>query len=211
MLIQVGRQCKWTNDSKFLLSGYFDTIKNSPSQMYHSILQLCPPSSWLQKCYGAELSLGVKVVEGPAKWRTFSHSVSPGNYKEIAEFTEFSQELKVCFVLLSPGSGIGSDILSPLPQLQKIPFSTPIKHSQSVPSLNTNPKVQTLIPVCSSTNTNSTYSPFKSLKSAVMFHISPPAQKRLDILRNPLCKFAFWTMCIILSSFLHQGTLSGLV
>ena len=203
--------CKWANDSKLLLSGYFDTIKNSPSQVYNSILQLSPPSSWLQRCYGVELSLRVKVVEGLAEGRAFSNSVSSGNYKEIMEFMKFSQKLKVCFALLSPGSGIRSDILSPLSQLQNIPFSTPIKHSKSFPSLNSNLKSQTLVSVCSPTNINSAYSFPKSLKSVMMSHTSLLVQKRLNILRNPACKFAFLTICIILSSFLHQGTLSGAV
>jgi len=64
MLIQVGIPCKWTNDTKHILLEHFDTIHNYPSQIYHSVLQFCPPSSWLCKCYSAELSLRVKVVKG---------------------------------------------------------------------------------------------------------------------------------------------------
>jgi len=43
---------------------HFDTIYNSPSQIYHFALPFCPSSSWLQKCYGPELSHEVKVVKG---------------------------------------------------------------------------------------------------------------------------------------------------
>ena len=76
MLIQVGIPCKWTDDSK-LLFGYFDMIRNSPSQIYHYVLQL-PPSSWLRKCYS-----GVKVIEGElAEWGTDSHSVSSGKHTQ---------------------------------------------------------------------------------------------------------------------------------
>ena len=79
MLIQVGISCKWINDSKRLLMEHFDTIHNSPSQIYHSVLPLCPPSSWLCKYYSAELSLRVKAVKGlPVEWGACSHTVSIG-------------------------------------------------------------------------------------------------------------------------------------
>ena len=61
--------CKWTNDAQRFLLEHFDTIHNSPSQMYHSALPFCPSSSWLFKCYSGELLNEVKVVKGlSAEW-----------------------------------------------------------------------------------------------------------------------------------------------
>jgi len=77
MIIQAGIPCKLTNDSKRLLLENFDAIHNSPSQIYHYALLLCPSSSWLHKCYSAELSLKVRVVKGPsAEQGACSHTVS---------------------------------------------------------------------------------------------------------------------------------------
>ncbi|KAF9648432.1 hypothetical protein BDM02DRAFT_3115476 [Thelephora ganbajun] len=64
-LIQAGVSCKWINDSQCFLLEHFDTIKNYPSQIYHSALLFYPSSSWLSKCYSTELSHKVKVVKGP--------------------------------------------------------------------------------------------------------------------------------------------------
>jgi len=76
MLIQTGVPCKWTNDSQRFLLEHFDTIHNSPCQMYHSALPLCPPSSWLRDCYAAELLQEVKLVRGlPGEWGTCSRTV----------------------------------------------------------------------------------------------------------------------------------------
>jgi len=76
MLVQTGVPCKWTNDSQQFLLEHFDTIHNSPCQIYHSTLLLCPPSSWLHECYAAELSQVVKVVRGlPDEWGTCSRTV----------------------------------------------------------------------------------------------------------------------------------------
>ena len=59
----------WTNDSQRLLLEHFDTIHNSPSQLYHSALPFCPSSSWLHECYSLELSHEAKVVKGlSAEW-----------------------------------------------------------------------------------------------------------------------------------------------
>ena len=78
--IQTGVTCKWTNDSQHLLLEHFDTIHNFPSQIYHSVLPLSPPS-WLHKCYSAELSLKVKVIKDlPDEWGTCSHTVPLDNY-----------------------------------------------------------------------------------------------------------------------------------
>ena len=66
----------WTNDSQRFLLEHFDTIKNSPSQLYHSALPFSPSSSWLHEYYSLELSQEVKVVEGlPGDWGTCSCTV----------------------------------------------------------------------------------------------------------------------------------------
>ena len=70
------------DDSQHLLLEYFDTIHNSPSQIYHSALPFSPSSSWLCTYYSAELIQKVKVVKGlPAEWgecfRTVRLTASP--------------------------------------------------------------------------------------------------------------------------------------
>ena len=71
---------KWTNDSQHLLLEHFDAIRNSPFYIYHSALPFSPSSSWLQKCYSADLSLTVKVVKGAlAEWGICSRIVLLGN------------------------------------------------------------------------------------------------------------------------------------
>jgi hypothetical protein len=76
-LIQTGVSCEWAHDSQCFLLEFFDTIHNSPSQIYHSALLLSPSSSWVHKCYSAELSQVVKVVKGlPAGWATCSRTVT---------------------------------------------------------------------------------------------------------------------------------------
>jgi len=56
---------------------HFDTIHNSPSHIYHSALPFPPSSSWLHKCYSAELSQEVQVAEGlPAEWGTCLCTIS---------------------------------------------------------------------------------------------------------------------------------------
>ena len=68
--------CNWTNDAQRLLLEHFDTIQDCPSQIYHSALQFCPSSSWLQEQYGIEFLNEVKVVRGlPAEWGTCSRTV----------------------------------------------------------------------------------------------------------------------------------------
>ena len=77
MCIQTGAPCKWTNDSQRFLLEHFDTIWNSPSQIYHYALPFCPSSSWLQKYYSSQLSQVVKVVKGTsAKWGACSRTVT---------------------------------------------------------------------------------------------------------------------------------------
>jgi len=63
--------------------GYFEEICNSPSQLYHFALPLCPSSSWLCKYYAAELQHGPKVVKGlEAEWGICSRTVSLGLYTQ---------------------------------------------------------------------------------------------------------------------------------
>jgi len=77
--IQAGSSCKWVDDSQHFVLEHFDTICNSPFQIYHSALPLCPPLSWLHKHYTTELSQEVKVVRGlPAEWETCSRTVAFG-------------------------------------------------------------------------------------------------------------------------------------
>ena len=79
MNIQVGISCKWMDDSQQFLLEHLDTIHNSPSQIYHSALPFCPPSTFLQKCYYSELSQEVKVVKGlSARGGTCSRTASLG-------------------------------------------------------------------------------------------------------------------------------------
>ena len=79
MSIQAGIPCKWANDSQRFLLEHLDNIRGSPSHIYHSALPLSPSSTWLQECYGSELSQEVRVVRGlPATWGICSHTVSLG-------------------------------------------------------------------------------------------------------------------------------------
>ena len=75
-LTQIGASCGWANDSQHLLLEHFDAICSSPSQIYHSALPFSPSSSWVRKCYSADLLGEVKVVRGlPAKWGTCFRTV----------------------------------------------------------------------------------------------------------------------------------------
>jgi WD40 repeat protein len=65
------------NDSQRFLLEFFDTIQNSPSQIYHVALPFAPSSSWLHKSYRTELSGEVKVIKGlPAGWGSCSRTVT---------------------------------------------------------------------------------------------------------------------------------------
>ena len=69
--------CTWAKDTQRFLLEHFDTIHDSPSQIYHSALPFSPSSSWFQRCYSTELSNEVKVVKGlPAEWGACSRTVS---------------------------------------------------------------------------------------------------------------------------------------
>ena len=77
ILFQAGVPCEWATDSQHFLLEYFDTIRKSPSQIYHSALPFCPSSSWLRKCYAMELSQEIKVVKGlPPVWGRCSRIVA---------------------------------------------------------------------------------------------------------------------------------------
>ena len=86
MVLQAGVTSKWTNDSQRFLLEHFDTIHNSPSQIYHSALPLSPPS-WLHKCYSAELSPMFKVVKGlPAEWGVCSRTTVLDSYIQTLSY-----------------------------------------------------------------------------------------------------------------------------
>ena len=81
MAFQVGVFFEWTNDTQRFLLEHFDTIHNSPSQIYHSALPFCPSSSWLHRYYGAELLNEVRIVRGlPVDWGTCSRTVALDNH-----------------------------------------------------------------------------------------------------------------------------------
>ena len=68
--------CKWAEDSQCFIMGYFDAIKNSPSEIYYHALSFCPHSSWLHEHYNSELP-GVRVVRGfQTTWGVCSRTVS---------------------------------------------------------------------------------------------------------------------------------------
>ena len=94
MNVQVGVSCKWTHDSQQFLLEHFDTICESPSQIYHSALPFCPPTTWLQECYHSEFSQEVKVVKGlSAGWGIWSHTVSLGTY--VYEISYFNNTVAI--------------------------------------------------------------------------------------------------------------------
>ena len=81
MDLQVGVECKWTNDSQRLLLEYFDIFQHSPSHIYCSALPLLPTSSWLHECYSTEPTVTVKAVKGLlAGWGKCSRTVLLDNY-----------------------------------------------------------------------------------------------------------------------------------
>ena len=76
MILQIGIESKWTNDSQHLLLEYFDIFQHSPSHIYYSALPLLPSSSWLYGCYGTESTTKVKAVKGLlAGWGKCSRTV----------------------------------------------------------------------------------------------------------------------------------------
>ena len=82
MVFQTGVTSKWTNDGQRFLLEHFDTIHNSPSQIYLSALSLSP-SPWLHQCYSPE----IKVVKGlPAEWGVCSRTVVLGSYTRTLSY-----------------------------------------------------------------------------------------------------------------------------
>ena len=75
MFFQTGNSCKWTRDARFLILENFNNILNSPYQIYNTALQLCPSSSWLCQCYHKRYSQKIRMVVGPAEWRTYNRTV----------------------------------------------------------------------------------------------------------------------------------------
>ena len=74
----MGLISKWADDSQRLILENFDTIKDSPSKIYHEAIPFSPSSSWLRKYYSQELLQEVKVVKGlQARWGTCSRTVLP--------------------------------------------------------------------------------------------------------------------------------------
>jgi WD40 repeat protein len=79
--IQAGVSCKWAHDSQRFLLEFFDPIQDSPSQIYHFALPLCPSLSWLYNSYTTGLSSKVKVVKGPpAGWGACLRTVLLGDH-----------------------------------------------------------------------------------------------------------------------------------
>jgi len=76
MSVQTGVPCKWTSDSKLFILDNFDTIQDSPSEVYNSALTLCPPSSWLHGYH----TVGVRVAVGSAGWGSCICTVSCHSY-----------------------------------------------------------------------------------------------------------------------------------
>jgi len=78
--VQTGVPDGWTSDSKHFILENFDTISNSPSQIYDSALTHCPSSSWIHECYTEKFPKGVKVVVRPTEWGACTRTVSCINY-----------------------------------------------------------------------------------------------------------------------------------
>ena len=77
MYTQTGDTCKWTNDSERLILSSFDSIRDSPTNIYRQVLPFCPSSSWLHNAYTSESLQEVKAVKGcPEKWGTCTRVVS---------------------------------------------------------------------------------------------------------------------------------------
>lgn len=68
--------CEQADDSERLILEYFDAIRDSPSHIYHSALPFSPSSSWIRKCYEAEVVGEVRVLMGlPDQWDTCSRTI----------------------------------------------------------------------------------------------------------------------------------------
>ena len=77
MYMQTGDSCQWTNDSQRLILSTFDSVRDTPTNVYRHALPFCPSSSWLHKWYTSESLREVKVIKGrPDKWGTYTRVVS---------------------------------------------------------------------------------------------------------------------------------------
>jgi len=87
MIFQAGIVSKWTYDSQRFLLEHFETIKTSPSHIYHSALPFSPSSSLLHKCYSIDPLFSVKVAKGlPAEWGKCSRTVSLGSFTQTLSY-----------------------------------------------------------------------------------------------------------------------------
>jgi len=103
MIFQAGVISKWTNDSQRFLLEHFNTIKNSPSHIYHSALQFSPSSSWFHKYYSTDPSLTVKVVKGlPTRWEMYPYTILLGS---------LTKTLSCCNDIVAVGSEPGDIII----------------------------------------------------------------------------------------------------
>jgi len=84
--VQTGVPDKWTSDSKRFILENFDTIRNSPSQIYDSALTLCPSSSWVHQCYTPKFPSKVRVVVGPVEWGACTRTVFCNGYTKTLAY-----------------------------------------------------------------------------------------------------------------------------
>ena len=68
--------CEQADDSERLILEYFNAIRDSPSHLYHSALPLSPSSSWVRRCYRAEVAGEVRVLMGLSdQWDACSRTI----------------------------------------------------------------------------------------------------------------------------------------
>ena len=80
---------------------YFDVIHDSPSHIYHSALPFSPSSSWIRRCYEAELAGEARVLmEVPDKWGECSRTIPLESYSKA--FAHWGDMIAV---------GVKSDVL----------------------------------------------------------------------------------------------------
>ena len=107
--------CEQADDSEHLILEYFDVIRDSPSHIYHSALPLSPSSSWLRKCYEAEVAGEVRVPLGlPDRWDACSRTIYlEGTPKAFAYCGDtIAVGIGSNVVLLDPITGIRASVLS---------------------------------------------------------------------------------------------------
>ena len=107
--------CEQAEDSERLVLEYFDAICDSPSHIYHSALPLSPSSSWLRRCYEAEVAGEIRVLMGlPDRWDTCSRTIHfegpPKAFAHCGDTIAVGIESNV--VLLDAVTGIRKSVLS---------------------------------------------------------------------------------------------------